>query len=74
MKETQVKDEENGNTTCDRVVDLLFSSEKCMVSEAALQLMKLVHQTLKVSAHKLETNCLPMEGIIETVEYINMIV
>nr|GMD21523.1 centromere/kinetochore protein zw10 homolog isoform X1 [Ipomoea batatas] len=47
VKGTQVKDEENRNTTCDHVVDLLFSSEKCMVSEAALQLMKLVHQTLK---------------------------
>nr|GMD24522.1 centromere/kinetochore protein zw10 homolog isoform X2 [Ipomoea batatas] len=47
VKGTQVKDEENGNTTRDHVVDLLFSSEKCMVSEAALQLMKLVHQTLK---------------------------
>ncbi|KAH9602497.1 hypothetical protein KSS87_020956 [Heliosperma pusillum] len=31
----------------DRVVDLLFSSEKCIVSEAASKLMKLVHQTLK---------------------------
>uniref|UniRef100_A0A7C8YH44 Uncharacterized protein n=2 Tax=Opuntia streptacantha TaxID=393608 RepID=A0A7C8YH44_OPUST len=28
-------------------VDLLFSSESCMVSEAALQLMQLVHQTLR---------------------------
>ncbi|XP_074285135.1 centromere/kinetochore protein zw10 homolog [Silene latifolia] len=31
----------------DRVVDLLFSSEKCIVSEAASKLMKVVHQTLK---------------------------
>ncbi|CAH9089060.1 unnamed protein product [Cuscuta europaea] len=46
-KETQVKDDCNGNATCNYVVDLLFSSERCMVSEAAYQLMKLVHQTLK---------------------------
>ncbi|CAH9135497.1 unnamed protein product [Cuscuta epithymum] len=46
-KENQVKDECNGNATCNYVVDLLFSSERCMVSEAAYQLMKLVHQTLK---------------------------
>ncbi|GAB2285229.1 hypothetical protein Dimus_019682 [Dionaea muscipula] len=31
----------------DRVVDLLFLSEKCMVSKAASELMKLVHHTLK---------------------------
>ncbi|GMH12024.1 hypothetical protein Nepgr_013865 [Nepenthes gracilis] len=31
----------------DRVVDLLFLSEKCVVSEAASQLMKLVHHTLQ---------------------------
>lgn len=30
-------------------VDLLFSSERCVISEAAFQLMELVHQTLKVS-------------------------
>lgn len=30
-------------------VVLLFSSEKCVVSESAEQLMELVHQTLKVS-------------------------
>jgi len=29
-------------------VDLLFLSESCVVSKAAIQLMKLVHQTLKV--------------------------
>ncbi|XAR68139.1 hypothetical protein NMG60_11003166 [Bertholletia excelsa] len=31
----------------DHVVDLLFSSEKCLVSKAACQLMDLVHLTLK---------------------------
>lgn len=31
-------------------IDLLFSSEKFMVSEAAIRLMELVHQTLKVRA------------------------
>ena len=30
-------------------VDLLFLSERCVVSEAASQLMALVHQTLQVS-------------------------
>ena len=33
----------------DHVVDLLFLSERCVVSEAASQLMALVHQTLQVS-------------------------
>ncbi|GAB4859389.1 hypothetical protein Ancab_010852 [Ancistrocladus abbreviatus] len=36
----------SGTDTCP-VVDLLFLPEKCMVSEAAAQLMKLVHQTLQ---------------------------
>ncbi|KAL9241286.1 hypothetical protein vseg_015415 [Gypsophila vaccaria] len=36
----------NGKNS-DRVVDLLFSSEKCIVSEAAAKLIKLVHQTLQ---------------------------
>lgn len=31
----------------DHVADLLFSSERCVVSEAASELMKLVHQTLR---------------------------
>ncbi|KAK2648859.1 hypothetical protein Ddye_016348 [Dipteronia dyeriana] len=31
----------------EQVVDLLFLSERCVVSKAASQLMKLVHQTLK---------------------------
>ncbi|TXG55440.1 hypothetical protein EZV62_020696 [Acer yangbiense] len=31
----------------EHVVDLLFLSERCVVSKAAFQLMKLVHQTLK---------------------------
>lgn len=33
----------------DHAVDLLFLSEKCLVSEAASGLMKTVHDTLKVS-------------------------
>lgn len=33
----------------DHVVDLLFLSERCVVSEAASKLMALVHQTLQVS-------------------------
>lgn len=32
----------------EHVVHLLFLSERCVVSKAALQLMELVHQTLKV--------------------------
>ncbi|XP_059452232.1 centromere/kinetochore protein zw10 homolog [Corylus avellana] len=31
----------------EQVVDLLFLSERCVVSKAAIQLMELVHQTLK---------------------------
>lgn len=31
----------------DRIVDLIFLSERCVVSEAALHLVKLVHQTLE---------------------------
>ncbi|KAI4384943.1 hypothetical protein MLD38_003027 [Melastoma candidum] len=36
-----------GEDASGRVVDLLFLSEKCLVSTAASELMKLVHQTLK---------------------------
>lgn len=32
----------------EHVVDLLFMSERCIVSKAASQLMKLVHQILQV--------------------------
>lgn len=39
-------------------VVLLFSSEKCVVSEGAKQLMELVHQTLKVSLVQPATRCL----------------
>ncbi|OMP07538.1 RZZ complex, subunit Zw10 [Corchorus olitorius] len=35
--------------TSEQVVDLLFQSEKCVVSKAASQLMDLVHQTLKAA-------------------------
>lgn len=37
-----------GERLPDHVVDLLFLSERCVVSKAASQLMELVHQTLKV--------------------------
>lgn len=40
----RVKKEEFANSNC---VVLLFSSEKCVVSDPAKQLMELVHQTLK---------------------------
>jgi centromere/kinetochore protein ZW10 len=36
----------------EQVVDLLFLSERCVVSKAAIQLMELVHQTLKVNESK----------------------
>lgn len=36
----------------EQVVDLLFLSERCVVSKAATQLMELVHQTLKVNEPK----------------------
>ncbi|XP_052178066.1 centromere/kinetochore protein zw10 homolog isoform X2 [Diospyros lotus] len=36
-----------GEKLPDHVVDLLFLSERCVVSKAASQLMELVHQTLK---------------------------
>lgn len=36
----------------DQVVDLLFLTGRCVVSKAATQLMKLVHQTLKVNRPK----------------------
>ncbi|KAL8151014.1 hypothetical protein V2J09_020822, partial [Rumex salicifolius] len=35
------------SASTDHVVDLIFSSERCVVSAAASQLMELVHQTLK---------------------------
>lgn len=41
----------DGSDACpsDGAVDLLFLSEKCIVSTAASELMRLVHQTLRVS-------------------------
>lgn len=43
------KGKNNGEATngSEQVVDLLFSSDRCIVSKAASQLMELVHQTLK---------------------------
>jgi centromere/kinetochore protein ZW10 len=38
----------------EHVVDLLFLSERCLVSKAATQLMDLVHQTLKVTGLKIQ--------------------
>ncbi|XP_057955658.1 centromere/kinetochore protein zw10 homolog [Malania oleifera] len=46
-KGLNLKNYEIAGITSDHVVELLFSSERCVVSEAALQLMELVHQTLK---------------------------
>eukprot|EP00261_Vitis_vinifera_P037838 XP_019079081.1 PREDICTED: centromere/kinetochore protein zw10 homolog isoform X2 [Vitis vinifera] len=37
-----------GENSSDHVVDLLFLSERCVVSEAASQLMALVHRTLQL--------------------------
>ncbi|CAK9134758.1 unnamed protein product [Ilex paraguariensis] len=44
---TRLKNERTGESSSDHVVNLLFSSERCVVSGAASQLMVLVHQTLK---------------------------
>ncbi|KAJ7964764.1 Centromere/kinetochore protein zw10 like [Quillaja saponaria] len=41
------KNAEMATQSSKHVVDLLFLSERCLVSEAANQLMELVHQTLK---------------------------
>ncbi|XP_015161958.1 centromere/kinetochore protein zw10 homolog isoform X1 [Solanum tuberosum] len=46
-RNSKVKDDDNAESSSDLVVDLLFTSERCVVSEAASQLMKLVHGTLK---------------------------
>lgn len=42
------KNKRMATDTSEHVVQLLFLSEKCVVSKAAIQLMELVHQTLKV--------------------------
>lgn len=52
-RNSKVKNDDNAESSSDLVVDLLFTSERCVVSEAASQLMKLVHETLKVSSLKL---------------------
>lgn len=46
-RNSKVKDDDNAESSSDLVVDLLFTSERCVVSEAASRLMKLVHGTLK---------------------------
>lgn len=46
-RNSKVKDDDNAEISSDLVVDLLFTSERCVVSEAASRLMKLVHGTLK---------------------------
>ncbi|XP_010321559.2 centromere/kinetochore protein zw10 homolog isoform X1 [Solanum lycopersicum] len=46
-RNSKVKNDDNAESSSDLVVDLLFTSERCVVSEAASQLMKLVHETLK---------------------------
>ncbi|CAN4093332.1 unnamed protein product [Withania somnifera] len=47
-RNSKVKDDDdNAESSSDLVVELLFTSERCVVSEAASRLMKLVHGTLK---------------------------
>ncbi|KAH0722983.1 hypothetical protein KY289_006027 [Solanum tuberosum] len=46
-RNSKVKDDYNAESLSDLVVDLLFTFERCVVSEAASRLMKLVHGTLK---------------------------
>ncbi|KAK3038916.1 hypothetical protein RJ639_027544 [Escallonia herrerae] len=46
-KGTKLKNEEAIESSSSREVDLLFSSERCVVSGAASKLMELVHETLK---------------------------
>ncbi|KAM3281646.1 centromere/kinetochore protein zw10 isoform X1 [Capsicum chacoense] len=46
-RNSKVKDDDNAESSPDLAVDLLFTSERCVVSEAASRLMKLVHGTLK---------------------------
>lgn len=53
----RVNKEELAENISNHVV-LLFSSEKCVVSEAAKQLMEVVHQTLKVRLVQPATPCL----------------
>ncbi|KAK6919292.1 RZZ complex, subunit Zw10, partial [Dillenia turbinata] len=46
-KDSRLENDGGVGKSSDHVVDLLFLSEKCMVSEAAIELMELVHGTLK---------------------------
>jgi centromere/kinetochore protein ZW10 len=47
-----LKNDRMAVNSSEQVVDLLFLSERCVVSKAATQLMELVHQTLKVNEPK----------------------
>lgn len=42
------KNDENSMQSSSHVVNLIFLSERCLVSKAAKQLMELVHLTLQV--------------------------
>lgn len=46
-KGSMLKNDRMAVNSSEQVVDLLFLSERCVVSKAATQLMELVHQTLK---------------------------
>ncbi|KAB1202430.1 hypothetical protein CJ030_MR8G019502 [Morella rubra] len=47
LKSSTAKNDETAVNSHEQVVDLLFGSGRCVVSKAAIQLMELVHQTLK---------------------------
>lgn len=46
-RNSKVKDDDDAESSSDLVVNFLFTSERCEVSEAASRLMKLVHGILK---------------------------
>ncbi|MBA0675095.1 hypothetical protein Goari_016656, partial [Gossypium aridum] len=46
-KDPLLKNDGMAINSSNQVVDLIFSSERCVVSKAASQLMELVHQTLQ---------------------------
>lgn len=52
QKSSTAKNDETAVNSHEQVVDLLFGSGRCVVSKAAIQLMELVHQTLKVNEPK----------------------
>lgn len=47
LAKVRLKSEETDKNSSNHLVDLLFTSEKCVVTDAALKLMELVHRTLK---------------------------